>query len=756
MTLLRSLAARQGNALLAALALTLALCLLLALWLMPPPQLSLDSDGGTALVLAQRRWTLLPGDCLRIQWRLPSGAAIHIDGQERRGAGADSYCPRVFQPSPLVEWRGADGSQAYARLDNLHLPDVLANLAGLTLLAAIGIVALLTLWTNAPDKRPNFRLLLALLLAAALLLLLGRFFTRAMTIEGILSLLKALFQSRQWHFFTALLAGLFFGALAVIGVWRGWRRQKPDLLLLGAFLLFILLLYLPFGFASSPHFEQWIMRAYLEGMPFRLTAGEMAQRPMLLMPSAAGLLLTSESFHGLNIVFALTLWGKLVFFYLSLRLIGLRQLYAFLATALFAAYPVDSHLLSMRAVTAQAHALFVLAALWLMLRYQRQPSRLTLAALWLASALCVGNGELGYGLILVAPLWFWRHERRTRPQPFNLTLIWYLMPALKALYLALLMVTGREFYRSDMIYGGTAVNADSLAATALSNLAALYRQTFVTGWGEAIASLRQNHWLPETLLTLALLGLTALLLWRREKAQRSPGAKQIARILVVALLLITPAAAVLIWLPDWGASLWQPYLLVPPVAAVAVFCALLLMTSRVGDAKRRDAALIALCLLLLLPSISRLMTQHGHYVNSARNKAGLLGQMFRLAPALESGSRVIILSDMTADERRQLHVDELKAGVVGPVMYLVLQDGVDRRGWFCHSIPECRALRMWQDRLPDTLVFLLDAQLNLRLLEDPAAHLAAFEGVDYDLARLYHPDAPIPPRAFTMLGLDPP
>ena len=106
---------------------------------------------------------------------------------------------------------------------------------------------------------------------------------------------------------------------------------------------------------------------------------------------------------------------------------------------------------------------------------------------------------------------------------------------------------------------------------------------------------------------------------------------------------------------------------------------------------------------------------------------------------------------MDAEARKALLVDELKAGVVGPALYLLLQDGVDRRGWFCHSIPECRALRHWLDELPQTLVFLLDAELNVSLLHDPAARLDAFAGIDYDATRLYEADAPLPKRAFTML-----
>ena len=180
--------------------------------------------------------------------------------------------------------------------------------------------------------------------------------------------------------------------------------------------------------------------------------------------------------------------------------------------------------------------------------------------------------------------------------------------------------------------------------------------------------------------------------------------------------------------------------------------ALLWLTSRIADAKWRDLTLMALCLLLLLPAISRLVNQQAHYVKSANNKAHLLSQVLQIAPVMADETRIIILSDMPADERQALHVDELKAGVVGPALYLLTQDGVDRRGWFCHSIAECRALRHWLDELPHTLVFMLDAELNVTLLHEPGDRLEAFAGVEYDAARLYDADAPLPKRAFTMLG----
>ena len=731
---------------------SLPVIIALAIALMPAPTRTIELDGGMAQVTADRRWTLLPGDCLQLQWRLSEGRSLAVAGVARDGAGSAEFCPQVFAPSPLIAWRGADGVDHVARLDNLHLPDVLVNVICLTLLWAFGIAGLLLLSTNAPERLPNLRAFLTLLLAAAIAILLLRFVSRAMTVEGILSLLKALFLLRGWQVFGALLAAILFIGLAGMALWQGWiGRRRVDALSIFAFLLFIALLYLPFGFGSVPHFEQWIMRAYLEGMPFRLTDAEIVQRPFLMLPGAAGMLLTSESFHGLNLVFALILWGKLTFAYLILRHIGARQWVAFPLALLMLAYPVDIASMSLRSSAIQAHILCFLAAVYLMLRQVQEPARWQILALWLAFALSVGMSENAYGLILLAPLWWWR-TAIPASRKINLTAIWYLAPALKAFYMALIWLTGRSFYRSQVVYEGTAFSPDDILPTALGNMVGIYARTFATGWAEAIHTLGIRQWLPLTLLMLSLAGVVAMLLWRMTKNSMHVAPRQSALILALGILFVAPAAIVLAWIPGWGDSLWQPFSLVPLPAAIAVLGALLLLTSRIADAKWRDLTLMALCLLLLLPAISRLVNQQAYYVKSANNKAHLLSQVLQIAPVMADETRIIILSDMPADERQALLVDELKAGVVGPALYLLTEDGVDRRGWFCHSIPECRALRHWLDELPHTLVFMLDAELNVTLLHEPGDRLEAFAGVEYDAARLYDADAPLPKRAFTMLG----
>ena len=60
---------------------------------------------------------------------------------------------------------------------------------------------------------------------------------------------------------------------------------------------------------------------------------------------------------------------------------------------------------------------------------------------------------------------------------------------------------------------------------------------------------------------------------------------------------------------------------------------------------------------------------------------------------------------------------------------------------------------LWENMLPQALVFQLHPDLRVDLIEDPAAYFgleSRFEA--YDASGLYDTAAPLPPRALSMLG----
>ena len=360
----------------------------------PAPQLSFEYRGETIDISADRAWVWQPGGCLQVSWILDDTRPIHIESIERIESGAEQFCPAINRSSPRIELTDyfRDVYRSY-ELDTYYLPDFLLNLAGVAGLAFFGVIAFYYLWTNDPQKRPSFRLLslafIALILCIALLRLSGL----ELTIVGVLATLRNLFQQRNWQLFGGVLAVMLYVPLIFWAMRVGFKRKRSaDLVVIGGVLIFISLLYLPFGFQTIGHWEEWHGRAYLEGARWAQAsyASELSGRYWAFVPHTLAYLISADSFHGFNLLYALFLWGRLAMFYGILRQLNVRHLYAFLITLLFAVYPVDSALMSLRSITLQFSFLSLLTAVYLVLNYLKRPTRTYLLGLWLALLFCVG------------------------------------------------------------------------------------------------------------------------------------------------------------------------------------------------------------------------------------------------------------------------------------------------------------------------------------------------------------------------------
>jgi len=229
--------------------------------------------------------------------------------------------------------------------------------------------------------------------------------------------------------------------------------------------------------------------------------------------------------------------------------------------------------------------------------------------------------------------------------------------------------------------------------------------------------------------------------------------RQLGLALVAGLLLVVPSVGVLIWIDAYNNELLGLYLYIPAAAAIVLFCLIALLTSPITSNNFRNAALAGLCLLLMLPALSRLFLQHEHYVTSANNKARILAQIAQLAPAIDSQTRVLVLSEMSSEEFQDKHIEAFTSTALGHALYVIYVGQGSGRGSICPTIENCFPLLHRQEYLKDTIVFLLDRDLNLKLVKEPSTMLEAFAGIDYDLSRLYDADAPVPSRAYSMLGL---
>ena len=213
----------------------------------------------------------------------------------------------------------------------------------------------------------------------------------------------------------------------------------------------VFVLYLPFGFDSSGHWEEWIIYGYTEGGTLSYYVTEAVSRPWVMVPHTLAYLISSETFIGYHLVNFLLYAGAMTILYVVLRQLGVPPLYALLTATLFIFYPVNDALMTLRRLPNNFSVLTLLLSIALFLDYCKHPKRLTLLGTWLSLLYCVNSNETGFVVILVVPLLLWRRDRRLTWRKVNLSAAWYLVPVFKVAYVILLLATGRDFYQSGLL-----------------------------------------------------------------------------------------------------------------------------------------------------------------------------------------------------------------------------------------------------------------------------------------------------------------
>lgn len=570
-------------------------------------------------------------------------------------------------------------------------------------------------------------------------------------------------------FFYLSLLGIVLGALIYIPLlarqareWRGKDIRADIVSLLGCCFVLIIL-YLPFGFDSSLHWEGWIFHGYAEGGTLSFYATESVSRPWVNVPRALAYIISSETFIGYHLVTFLLYAGEMMILYIILRQLGVAPLYAFLTTALFMFYPVNDTILTARLLPNNFSLFAFLLATALFLDYCKNPKRLTLLGMWLSLLYCVNSNEAGFVIILVVPLALWLRERRLTWRNVNLSAAWYLVPSFKVAYVFLLLATGREFYQSGILntVEDSPLSIKTIFATFFEVLGGVYWETFVGGWGTAIKTVEANHWWLPTGVLLAVVGLVAWFLLR-EAAVDKPSARQIGASLATGLLLIVAAIGLLMWLPYYREDAWRMYQYVPIGAAIVAFSLLLLIASPIRDNLWRQIAIVLLCLLLLVPAASRLFSQHSRFRESSYSKADILHQVIEIAPAFAPNAQLAMITELDRMALRERGIREFIAtDMLNSALHVLYQDQAPEYAYFCHTMIYCGEFSgdetvfssaAPEDLIGKTVVMLLNEDLSVELVEDPAELLGLDLAATYDASKLYHADAPLPPRAATMLA----
>ena len=730
-------------------------------------RIDIEFGDATGEIAADRSWIVLPGGCATITWDLEGIHSLYIDGQGQIGWGEMEYCPTISAPSPEFDIAALDGTERSFTLEFRYVLNGLLFMLGIVGMTFVGLSALYDVLNRTIGKPLLLRGMTMSVLALLLIGELIKLSANPALMRDFLLTLKSLFASPDWQLFGSTLAGLIYVPL-IVGALQCELRSKrtTDLIVLGSFLLFVLFLYLPFGFDSIGHWETWNVNAWLDGSSVWFLESELTSRFWIIVPHTLAHLISSESFVGYHLLNFLMFWGKLVLLYGILRQLRVERLYAYLITILFMVYPVNSALMSMRSLPMQFSMTSLLAAVYLMLEYEKYPSRLRMLGIWLGLLFNVASNESAYVIILVIPLLWWLRNRQLSRRNFNLTAIWYVVPALKVVYFLLLLSVNQFFYRSVLV-GEYLEQANSLNMfqTLNQNMVNVYHHTFLGSWQETWMAMGQNTLL---VLTVVMLLLVAGVAWflAGKAAQNNclfPSPRRLGFALVSGLAFIVPSIGILIQLDSYSDDRWRLYFYVPIGAAIVVLSLINLLTVPIRKVRHRNVAIIFLCIILMFPATSRLLLQHEYFVKSANNKAWVLTQIIEQAPKIDSRTHLILLTDMSLRELKELKVYDLHLSyTVFSMLYILYQDGYPSTVSFC-QIGSKSTCRISSDELTefiadsdfvfqDLILFRLHDDLSVELLDElPAEFNFAVHG-DYHPHQLYDPDAPIPARALTMLA----
>ncbi len=761
-TMLRHLFARRICRYLLVLNTVALLLLVMAIAATTPAQINTVFESANIHISTDRAWVLLPRQCVNVSWIMEGVRALAINDREKSQSGTMDFCPTLNATSLTFEITAANG-EAYSV--DLHIQDLPAAVVSTVMLLflllpfCIAIYYFATLRVAEPillDASPILAyvalLLICLLIQTA----------RPFTIEGFMNNLASLLISLSRLGFGLVLAGIVFFPLALQSLRWGFQNGlRADFVVLGSFFVFNLLLYLPFGFESIGQQESWAFLALSEGRHSKLGYEIVSRfwRPLL---DFLANVISAGSFAGYHIQTLFMFWGISVFVYGILRRLKVAPTYAFLATMLAVVYPVNSHLMSLRSILHIFSIFALFISIYFALECRDNVSRLRLLGLWLALSFNVVAYQNAFVIIFLVPiLWWWRRPRWTW-RNFNLTAIWFVIPAAYLIYIFLLTSAGSKIY--GMIYLSRALRDERTVFENLSHylgvVGKVYLQTFLHGWQEALNSLGLNIWMVPTLVTLVITGAVAVYLSQLSRRDMFPTRQQVLSWLLAGLLFILASIAVLMWFEKYQRELWRLYIYVPFGAAIVVVSLALLLVSLIKNVRIRQAITICLCLLLMVPATSRLFVQHAHFNDSANAKAKILLQIVEQVPRFKSDARLVLATAMSLDELSELGIAEMWTHMFDSAIFILYGEDRPMVSSLCILGADCstddidKSLRQLNEDTDysDIVIFRLADDLSVELLHELPPELGGANNVSYKPERLIDTTAPIPPRSLTMLA----
>ena len=303
-------------------------------------------------------------------------------------------------------------------------------------------------------------------------------------------------------------------SVSIQNVPAGRLRRKAgsitiDLIAVLGILFVVGVIWFPFSLKIMGLVEEWDLMAHLDS-PANLLSfihNLFPIRPLVIVPFAAGYLLTPGSYVGLNIVQLLLFFVKGVLVYSLLRrLLPTKPAFAFLTSALFIIYPADSELFAMRHIATHFALCCYLLSVYLLVIYWKRPRALILGLTCFALAFSLLVYEAGYPLVAVSPLILLWLEGRLTKRVLRIAAVWYSVPLVCAAW-GILQLSGVQNAQQNLfLASGARISfADNVRGIA-DNLLRAYTRSLFSSWQDAISRLPNSAFLLGALLIVVVGG----------------------------------------------------------------------------------------------------------------------------------------------------------------------------------------------------------------------------------------------------------
>ncbi len=533
------------------------------------------------------------------------------------------------------------------------------------------------------------------------------------------------------------------------------QRWSP-ILIISAYALLALLLFLPHGFNQGVTGDAWIYFLQTdEGNAFAAASATRLFLPMVWELAAA---LSPGAWVGFNVMLLLLLVARGWLMYALVRLLTGDQRLAFAVGAVALVIPVDTGVFYLGALAIHFTVFCFLLALRMLIAFWRTPRVSLVLLLWIALLFAVGTYELVYVFVAVAPLLLLVMQRsgRITRKIIGVTALWYLVPFAYGLWYLAIITT---FPHAAAYQSGVMSGVDNSIGAISASLATIYARHLFTGWITPVGVIH----LLDAIIGLAAGALVLLIGWgvlrASEPAMTNGSIRVLPRhLLLIGLMII--GLGVVIYLPTF---MRDDPLRTAYYSSLGAALALVALCWWISLRVQRARVFFGLVALLVAVGSTQLSAQRRIYVEQSIEQQLALARLAQTIPHVESGTLITVIDDQASAQPLRTSIGSiLSLDYMLPAAYADytlhaslcwLEAGTITHCTFAADEFFAPSIRVgWNSARYDQLVVLLHDDRGFSIVTDLTPYMGSTPPT-YDPLRLIDTDAPLPRRFGTLLRI---